>query len=150
MSNSILRSKVMWWSLIVSLVVLIIVSFYCIFQFHNANKYWKKQFVIADSQYVINFKPQKIILNDQMKKWLSNPKVREQKYYRVVVKGYGTHIQFLSGYGLGVPGVKHFFVSSKQISIQGSILKMSEHMFCGNWQLINITPEQYIFYIFKK
>ena len=150
MVNSIVKSKWMWLTLIVSLVSLIIMAFYCIYQIHASNDYWKKQFVVADTQYVIRFKQQKIVLNEQMEKWLKTTNVKQRKYYRAVVKGYGSHIEFLSGSGFGTPSVKHFFVSDQQIVIDGNILKLPVGIFCGNWQLINITPEQYIYYLYKR
>lgn len=150
MINLIVRSKWLWLTLIASLIILIVMSIYCIFQFQASNNYWKEKFIIADTQYVVHFKQQKIQLTQQMKKWLEQPNVRQKKYYRAVVKGYGSHMQLLSGSGLGTPSVKHFFVSESQISIQGCILKLPQGLFCGNWELIYITPEQYIFYIYKK
>ena len=149
MVNSIIKSKWMWLTLITSLVVLILMAFYCIYQIHVSNDYWKHQFLVANTQYVVRFKQQKIVLNEQMQKWLKENNVRQNKYYRAVIKGYGSHIQFLSGNGLGTPSVKHFFVNDKQVSIQGDILILPQGRFCGNWQLINITPEQYIFYLYK-
>ena len=84
-----------------------------------------------------------------MKKWLDKHDTRQKRYYRAVIKGYGSHVQLLSGNGLGTPSVKHFFVSEQQVQIENNILKLPQGMFCGNWELIYITPEQYIFYLYN-
>lgn len=145
----IVKNKWLWITLIVSLVFLVMMVSWGIVQFSLSNEYWKRQFDVANTQYIVRFKEEKIILDNRMKQWLSKEGVRQKKYYRAVIKGYGSHIEILQGGGYGSPSVKHFFVSESQVSIQGELLKLPVGLFCGNWELINITPEQYIFYLYK-
>lgn len=92
MINSIIKSKWIWLSLTVSLVILVVMSFYGIYYVYNSNTYWKRQFIIADGQYLVKFKTEKIVLTEDMKKWLDSHDIRQKRYYRAVIKGYGSHI----------------------------------------------------------
>lgn len=149
MIKKIVYSKWWWFSLTTSLFLFISLSIYAISQFYTTTQYWKEQFIVANTQYIVKFKNEKIVLTDKMKQWLSNKNVYENKYYRAVIKGYGSHAELLQAGGLIIPSVKHFYVSNKQFEIQGNILKINDNIFCGNWQLINISAEEYIYYLHK-
>ena len=139
------KSKWLWITLTFSLVLLIVIVFFTLIEVYLSNHYWKNKFKNVTVYKTINDIPKKIILSQPMKQWIKQNAHHKVKYYRVVVKGYGAYGELLHGSGVVRSNIKHFYLTDRDIFIDGNVLRTKNGIFCGSWQLIPITPEQFIY-----
>lgn len=140
----------MYSGLILLLSACIAAVLIILIMFHFDNQIlWKKN---QDSLTYEQLKIQKTnaVLNKQMKIWLAKKQNVNKKYYRAVIKGFGSTGKINKGYGTIKSNVKRFYVSNDQITVQQSMLKFRGMVFSGSWQLIPITPQQYIYCVISE
>ena len=145
MIRLLIKSKWLWITLTLLLMLLIILVFFTAAQVYTSNAYWKHRFKTVTVYKRIQDKPQKITLNQAMKNWLNDSNNKNMKFYRVVIKGYGSYGEVLHGSGVVRSNIKHFYLTEQQITVEGNVLKITDGIFCGNWELIPITPQEYIY-----
>lgn len=144
MHKLIFNIKWLWIFFVSCLILLIGITHYAIYKLHGTNQFWEEKFQKANTQYILTFKNEPIVLDENMNEWLKANK--DGKYVRVVIRGYGSHAELANAGGVITPSVKIFFLRENEIRIEGSILYLPQGIFCSNWDIIPISAQEYIFY----
>lgn len=134
--------------LLLSACIATVLIILIVFHFDNQILLKKNQDSLTYEQ--IKIQKTNAVLNKQMKVWLAKKQNINKQYYRVVIKGFGSTGKLNKGYGTIKSNVKRFYVSNDQITVQQSILKFRGMVFSGSWQLIPITPQQYIYSVISE
>ena len=130
------RTKWIWLTTILSIFSIIAILFYQIVEKKLFETHWINKFNAMEKYVNVEYKYNPVEITLKMKKWLNDPANANHKYYRVVVKGYGSYAKMINGTGIERYGVKHFYVRDDQYKIneyRTTIELRTGEIFCGNW-----------------
>ena len=141
------KTKIIYGIIMLMLFLGICSVYYCIVVFHFDNKALATKNKNSLTYEQIKVKKTETILNKEMKQWLQKKENLNKNYYRIIVKGYGSTGSFEKGFGIIKSNIKKFYMSQGQFQIEGNLLKFNGMIFCGNWEIIPIEPQEYIYNI---
>ena len=145
MIKSVLRKNQLFYGVVISILLILIVAAYStIMYFYIDNKNFVHKNEQSPSYLQLKTKKQYLVLNPQMKKWLSNEQNLNRKYFKIIIKGYGSNGQIVRGYGQVKVGLRIYYVTQSQFTVVYGVLQYHGMMFGGNWQILPVTPQDYV------
>ena len=144
MLKTLKRYQIIYGITIVTLTLSIIALFAIITQFHFDHKKFEQKNKNSSTYSQMKTKQEKLVLNPDMKKWLENKQNTNKKYYKIIIKGFGSNGQIKNGFGIISSSLRIYYVQADEFVVEGAILKHRDMLFCGSWQILPVTPQDYI------